>query len=61
MGPFCERCVSKRGLCEAARWQESQHTKSNVFAEGEDVWMEAGVEVTASSWEEMNVTLYKGT
>lgn len=53
--------MSKRGLCEAARWQESQHTKSNVFAEGEDVWMEAGVEVTAPSWEEMNVTLYKGT
>lgn len=30
--------MSERGLWRAARWQKSQHIKSNVFAEGEDMW-----------------------
>lgn len=48
------------GAClPAARWQESQLIKSNMFTEGENVWMEAGVEVTAPCWEKMTVTLLR--
>lgn len=38
-------------LCGAARWQKSQLIKSDMFTEGENVWMEAGVEMTAPCWE----------
>lgn len=51
-----KRCMSTLGLCGAARWQESQLIKSNMFTEGENVWMEAGVEMTAPCWEKTNVT-----
>lgn len=48
--------MSTLGLCAAARWRESQLIKSNMFTEGENVWMEAGVEMTAPRWEKTNVT-----
>lgn len=53
---YCKWCMSTLGLCGAARWQKSQMIKSNMFTEGENVWMEAGVEMTAPCWEKTNVT-----
>lgn len=48
--------MSTVGLCGAARWQKSQLLKSNMFTEGENVWMEAGDEMTASCCKTTNVT-----
>lgn len=38
---------------------ESTLKVKRVFVEGEVVWMEADAGVTESSWEEINVMLYK--